>query len=139
MFEVGQVVWDVRNGRGVVKEVNESLVCPVHVVFDLTYACGDPINDTYTIDGRYAETHKNRSLFFSEPVITAELFPPKKPFVPTLKEGDKVLVCEEGAPPAIVKVFKETEDRVYTGIGHGYYRKEDIDSIHVLGEEIKFS
>lgn len=137
-WEVGQVVWDVRNGRGIVKSTEYEGGYPIFVEFDLKDFDGENVTDCYTLDGRYAKMQTLRSLFFSEPVITAELFPPKKPFVPTLKEGDEVLI--EGPRGGQIfrrEVKEETEDKVickYAGefekIGYKFTK---------LGEEIKFS
>ena len=72
MFEVGQEVWDTVLGKGEVTRVDESFYYPIGVVFD------DGDTADYTLCGEMHEQTK-RSLFFSEPVVTAELFPPKKP------------------------------------------------------------
>ena len=137
-WQVGQVVWDVRNGRGVITRVSEGDDYPIHVVFDLKDVYGDIITDTYTIDGRYVKTQKARSLFFSEPVITAELYPPKKPFVPTLKKGQMVVIkgknCFENG--CLRYVHLEQEDRIYTE-EDSYFLKDDIAAIYCVGEELK--
>lgn len=74
-WEVGQEVWDVRYGKGVVTEVNNSSYSPISVAFENS-------DEEYTLGGKYYKDDKNRSLYFSEPQIIAEKFPPKKPFVP---------------------------------------------------------
>ncbi len=138
-WEVGQVVWDVRNGRGIVKEIGDDEYYPIYVVFDLTDLYGDAVSDTYTLDGRYVGTQKNRSLFFSEPVITAELFPPKKPFVPILKKGDKVVLTDSVAD-YVTEVVREEENHIYYKTEDGVVTFVNKNSVKVfkLGEEIKF-
>lgn len=135
-WEVGQVVWDVRNGRGVVKEISDDEHYPICVVFDLTDHYGDTISDSYTLDGRYVETQKVRSLFFSEPVITAELFPPKKPFTPTFKKGDTVVAKrKDGQNTVVFYVVTESED-IISSSGATYKKSEW--AFYKLGEEVKF-
>ena len=73
MFEVGQEVWDTVLGKGSVWSISmTSALYPVRVKFD------NGLTESYNFQGKCAEKNK-RSLFFSEPVVTAELFPPKKP------------------------------------------------------------
>ena len=86
-WEVGQVVWDVRNGRGIVKSTEYKGGYPIFVEFDLKDFDGENATACYTLDGRYTKMQMLRSLFFSEPKIEAEKFPPKKPFVAKLKRG----------------------------------------------------
>lgn len=131
-WEFGQEVWDTVLGKGEVTRVDESFYYPVGVVFDN----GDTAD--YTLQGKIHEQTK-RSLFFSEPVITAELFPPKKPFVPTLKKGDVLVVqhvrlLEE---KYVLKVESENEECVwFVGEDSGYLKT--AWTFHKLGEEIKF-
>lgn len=81
LFKVGQVVWDVVYGKGVVVEISEYSAYPVVAQFsDETMA--------YTVDGKTYETH-GRTLFFSEPKIEAATEPV---FEPVLKKGDLVMV-----------------------------------------------
>ena len=58
MFEVGQKVWDVVRGRGVVVDVREC-VCtyPVAVTFD------SGRSESYRADGKCKEEHENISLY----------------------------------------------------------------------------
>lgn len=135
-WQVGQVVWDVRNGRGVVKEVNNGENYPIYVEFDMTDHFGNTNSDTYTLDGRHVETQKVRSLFFSEPVITAELYPPKKPFTPTLKKGDTVVAKrKDGRNTVVFYVVTESED-IISSSGATYKKSEWV--FYKLGEEVKF-
>ena len=81
-WEVGQVVWDTAFGEGEVVSVEEDYTeYPVKVRFK-----NDSV-EGYTKEGKISKDCK-RSLFFSEPTVTAELFPPKKPFKSMLKVGD---------------------------------------------------
>lgn len=136
-WQVGQVVWDIRNGRGIVKEVSDDEYYPIYVVFDLTDRYGDAVSDTYTLDGRYVETQKVRSLFFSEPVITAELFPPKKPFVPTLKKGEMVIV-ESKVSSDVVKVTVDYENSDHIKTDEQTIFKKEYWKFYKIGEEVKF-
>ena len=133
-WEVGQVVWDVIYGKGEVARVDESFYYPVGVVFD------DGDTADYTLYGEMHEQTK-RSLFFSEPVITAELFPPKKPFKSMLKVGDLIAIKEEHRSDAVIVYFlKEDKRRIYykhTGWHHASLHKDNV-SVYPLGEEIKF-
>lgn len=135
-WEVGQVVWDVVEGKGVVTRVGcDIALFPVKVEFD------DGDYDYYTAEGKSEETDKIRRLYFSEPKIIAETMPPKKPFVPKLKEGDKVLIKDKQGlfgEGTVRVVHKECDDRVYISKDGNYFMKHDIASLQVLGEEIKW-
>ena len=135
-WQVGQTVWDIRNGRGIVKEVSDDEYYPIYVVFDLTDRYGDAVSDTYTPDGRYVETQKNRSLFFSEPVITAELYPPKKPFTPTLKKGDTVVAKRKDGRNTVVFYVVDEYEGVVKSSGAAYSKSDWV--FYKLGEEVKF-
>ena len=132
MFEVGQEVWDTVFGKGWVWNISSSALYPVRVKFD------NGLIETYDFQGKCAEKNK-RSLFFSEPVITAELFPSKKPFKPTLKKGDVLVVqhvrlLEE---KYTLKVESEDEKCVwFVGEDSGYLKT--AWTFHKLGEESKF-
>lgn len=134
-WEVGQVVWDTAFGEGEVVDFDEEgyLEHPVKVHFK------NGCTETYTKEGTIFKDCK-RSLFFSEPVVTAELYPPKKPFTPTLKKGQMVVIkgkdCFEGG--CIRYVHSEQEDRIYIEEDL-YFLKKDIAAIHCVGEEIKFN
>lgn len=141
-WQVGQEVWDVRNGRGIVKSTEYEGGYPIFVEFDLKDFDGKNVTDCYTSDGRYAKTQTLRSLFFSEPKIIAETKPPKKPFVPVLKEGVDVFIKIKSAgfgEGTVRTVYKETEDRIYISEAGYYFLKRDIESVRVLSEQIKFS
>ena len=129
-WEVGQTVWDTVHGKGEVDRVGASIHYPVGVVFDN----GDTVD--YTLCGEVHEQAK-RSLFFSEPVITAELYPPKKPFTPKLKFDDKLMVINShGKVECYGYVEQEFEDSVAMRTGEVY--EKVYYNFFKLGEEIKW-
>lgn len=135
-WQAGQVVWDVRKGRGVVAKVSSAnLEYPVIVEFDNGGV------HTYTAEGKILLDDLHRSLYFSEPEIVAETMPPKKPFEPKLKEGDKVAIFHVfGVDWEIVTVVREEEDKLYFKHSNGvkdYCGKEHI-CVKLFGEEIKW-
>ena len=65
MFEVGQTVWDVVRGEGVVSSIDSETPYPVCVKF----ACGG--GDNYTMSGKSHTGFLNRSLY-PHPVEVAE-------------------------------------------------------------------
>lgn len=118
---VGQEVWDIRFGKGVVVCVDFDGFFKIRVKFEKLFS-------TYTTEGLYDRNDKHRSLYFSEPVVSAELYPK---FVPTLI--GKRLVTTTGS---IITVGGESEGIVYTDSG-GKFRK-DLHVFYELGEQIKF-
>ena len=139
MFEVGQEVWDTVLGKGSVWCISmTSAIYPVRVKFD------NELTESYNFQGKCAEKNK-RSLFFSEPTVTAELFPPKKPSKSVLKAGDLIAIKDEHSSDVVIVSFlKEDEGRIhyaYTdgqmAYSHDYSHKENV-SVYPLGEEIKF-
>lgn len=130
-WEVGQEVFCLLRGKGIVHEIHNN-GCPwsdgVYIHFE------SHGNLSYKFNGSIGEGF-NRSLFFSEPVVTAELFPPKKPFVPTLKKGDMVVVNTH-LGSICHKVNEETE--THLDCNGQRYAKQKITSLYKLGEEIKF-
>ena len=135
MFEVGQEVWDTVLGKGSVWGISmTSALYPVRVKFD------NGLTESYNFQGKCAEKNK-RSLFFSEPTVTAELFPPKKPSKSVLKNGDLIAIKDEHCSDvAIVSFLKEDEERIhctYIDGQRGYLHKKNV-TVYPLGEEIKF-
>ena len=57
MFEVGQKVWDVVRGEGVVVSVERHPDYPVIVTL------GSGVTESYTADGKYISDHTNTSLY----------------------------------------------------------------------------
>ena len=137
-WEVGQEVWDTSLGQGEVIHVSDT---KVQVKFGNSQ-CWNMM--CYTPEGIYQtlQCAKNRTLFFSEPEIIAEKFPPKKLFVPALKKDDVVIIkvvnklFGEGT---VRTIYSEIEDRIYISTDGEYFLKKDIESIHILSEEIKFN
>ena len=137
-WEVGQGVWDTSLGQGEVIHVSDT---KVQVKFGNSQ-CWNMV--CYTPEGIYQtlQCAKNRTLFFSEPEIIAEKFPPKKLFVPALKKDDVVIIkvvnklFGEGT---VRTIYSEIEDRIYISTDGEYFLKKDIESIHILSEEIKFN
>ena len=134
MFEVGQEVWDTVLGKGSVWGIRNNALYPVRVKFD------NGLTESYNFQGKCAENNK-RSLFFSEPIITAELFPPKKPSKSVLKVGDLIAIKDKHCGDVVIVSFlKEDEERIYYAYNDGqkdYSFKENV-SVYPLGEEIKF-
>ena len=126
-FKVGQTVWDVLYGKGVVTDVNSAYQnYPVRVKFpDGTRS--------YTVEGKL-DKELARTLFFSEPKIEAATEPV---FVPTLKAGYIVVAMDECDPPEVIVVSGENEYQVKNNKGT-YYHKHHYD-FYKLGEKIEFN
>ena len=136
MFEVGQEVWDTVLGKGSVWGISmTSALYPVRVKFD------NGLTESYNFQGKCAEKNK-RSLFFSEPTVTAELFPPKKPSKSVLKVGDLIAIKDEHCSDVVIVSFlEEGEERIYYAYidgQRGYLHKKNV-TVYPLGEEIKFN
>lgn len=133
-WEVGQEVFCLLRGKGVVCSIlSKDVPYPVEVEFEDTF-------DRYTIDGRMYDDHKNRVLFFSEPKIEAEKFPPKKPFVAKLKNGDIVFVKHKNLYKECytLEVDYEDEDAVwFKNENEGYLKS--AWNFFKIGEEIIFN
>ena len=133
-WQVGQTVWDVRYGKGIVDTLL-AIPCqyPIGVVFT------DGSTASYTSKGLNRCTDVYRSLFFSEPVVTAQLYPPKKPFKPTLKKGDKVVLTDSVAD-YVAEVVRGEENHIYYKTEDGVVTFVNKNSVNVfkLGEEIKW-
>lgn len=84
---------------------------------------------------------KVRTLFFSEPVVKIEgdKYPPKKPFTPTLKEGEGVLLwVSEAQYPKFVTILKEGETAIsYLENGKEQRSYKQGIKIKRIGEEVK--
>lgn len=136
-WEVGQVVWDVRNGRGIVKSTEYKGGYPIFVEFDLKDFDGKNFTDCYTLDGRYTRADALRSLFFSEPKIIAETKPPKKPFTPVFKQGDTIIV--KWADTTQVLILEKETERQVKGMNGQVWDKDPDVKFYKLGEQVKFS
>lgn len=131
---IGMEVFCLLRGKGVISEVRKYYDddhYPVEVEFGYTA-------DRYTSKGKIYDDHKTRVLFFSEPKIEAERFPPKKKFVPALNKGDEVIVKTHIDIDSLYTVEEETEDHVYFKEKAVIIHKSNIKSIYKIGEEIKF-
>ena len=134
LFNVGQVVWDVVYGKGIVADVDydERNTYPVKVVYD-----GDGGYDFYTPDGKLEEDDKIRRLYFSEPKIEAATEPV---FEPVLKKGDLIVaidVTTTNSLSCLLTVVSEDEHFVKTE-EYGVMGKERWD-FYRLGEKIVFN
>lgn len=133
-WEDGQEVWDTSFGQGVVIHVFDT---QIQVKFGNSQSWKIV---WYTPEGIYQtlQCAKNRTLFFSEPKIEAEKYPPKKPFTPKLKEGESVVVKHKRLEDkAILTVEREEEDAVW-------FKEEDVGyyktawNFFKIGEEVEF-
>ena len=134
-WEVGQEVWDIILGKGEVVAVEDDNYTdfPVIVRFE-----NDGREESYTKEGKLF--YCQRTLFFSEPVITAELSPPKKKFKPVLEHGQTVVIMDEmTGKAALALVIDETEFSVrYLHYGCIHVADKKMFVFYSVGEEIKF-
>ena len=125
-FRVGDVVWCLGYGKGVITKILElpyDYTFPVEVDFE---SVG---NIRYTLDGKIDECAQ-RTLFFSEPKIEASV---TRPFVPTLVGKRVVVQYCDGAWHKPVVVTAETEEEIFTKNGSDY--KSDVIAIHEVSSE----
>ena len=132
-WEVGQEVFCLLRGKGVVHQIYNTGVYwseGVDVYF------GDHGVIRFKFDGTIGMGF-NRSLFFSEPKIEAEKFPPKKPFVAKLKNGDMVFVKHKNLYKECytLEVDYEEEDAVWFKNEYDGYLKSAWNFFKI-GEEI---
>lgn len=135
-WAVGQEVWDLREGKGKVIEIKEGEDYPVFVEFENEeYA-------TYSTDGKFYTGDRIRSLFFSEPQVIADTMPPKKPFIPTFKQGDQVLIIGNNSYPEgkVFTVYSELEYKfILSNEARMFFMKKDIRSVQLLGDKVEFN
>lgn len=132
LFKKGQVVWDVRIGKGKVVCVHEAEVYDTAV--EVLFENGE--TDLFTKDGKMLETDKLRSLYFSEPKIEAATEPV---FEPTLKKGEMVVHFNKYSTYyAVGEVDYEDIDCVALVDDDAAMRKSAFD-FYRLGEKIKFN
>lgn len=135
-WQVGQEVWDVRYGKGIVDTLL-AIPCqyPIGVVFT------DGGTASYTSKGLNRCTDVYRSLFFSDPKIVADTMPPKKPFVPVLNKGDIIVLQTKienfVSESYVYTVEHETEDEIYCLGGDSYTKR--YWTIHKLGSKVEFN
>lgn len=98
MFEVGQKVWDVVRGEGVVVSVGSHPDYPVVVTLD------SGVTESYTADGKYISDHANHSLYpypveiikkVTKPSINWEHVRGEYKFLAQDEDGDAWLYCEK--------------------------------------------
>ena len=125
-FRVGDVVWCLHYGKGVVSntesfiEVDYGWTAELYTPEGVHVATQEIMPDGYSL----------RTLFFSEPKIEASV---TRPFVPTLV-GKRVVVVPK-FDPRLFTVFKEDSERIYvTEEGH-YWDKDKIDELYEVKSE----
>lgn len=135
-WEVGQEVWDLIFGKGEVISVEEDNCTdfPIRVRFE----SGRGV-ERFTKEGEYF-TDCKRSLFFSEPVVTAELSPPKKKFKPVLEPGESVVIMNSNTGKAELALVIEENEFSVRYLHHGCIHVADKKMFYFygVGEEIKF-
>ena len=130
MFQVGQKVWDVVRGEGVVTDILKWEEYPVFVEFD-----GE--EEFYTADGKYREDYAFPSLYPYEPKIVKADGNENTSFIATFEEGDLVQVKFVGSEEIHDTVFvveKETKDAIYMK-GNHFFLKSQISNIYSLCRE----
>ena len=125
-FKVGDVVWCLIYGKGIVKNIlDQYTMYSVIVAFEN----GENIM-TYTQDGKVSSSSK-RTLFFSEPKIEALT---TRPFMPTLI-GKKIVVTLYNGSSFVGEVLDEDKDFILFRCDE-YLKKELIKELYVLGENV---
>lgn len=127
MFQVGQKVWDVVRGGGVVTDILKWEEYPVIVEFD-------DEEEFYTADGKYREDYALPSLYPYEPKIVKSEGNENTPFIATFEQGDLVQVKFVGSEEIHDTVFvveKETKDAIYMK-GNHFFLKSQISNIYSL-------
>ena len=130
MFQVGQKVWDVVRGEGVVTDILKGEEYPVLVEFDDEDEC-------YTAEGKYREDYAFPSLYPYEPKIVKAEGNEETPFFSVFEEGDLVQVKFVGSEEIHDTVFvveKETKDAIYMK-GNHFFLKSQISNIYSLYRE----
>lgn len=126
MFEVGQKVWCLVFGEGYISAVVTDDPYPVRARFK------NGEDDSYTTDGKLFIKGK-RSLYFSEPVITARETPP---FVGKLEIGATYTVHVRNYAMFVAELEGETEDFIRTK-GLNFSKQEIIGIWKSTPENIK--
>ena len=127
MFKVGQKVWDVVRGEGVVTDILKWEEYPVIVEFD-----GE--EESYTTDGKYREDYAFPSLYPYKPKIVKADGNEDTPFIATFGKGDLVQVKFVGSEEIHDTVFvveKETKDAIYMK-GNHFFLKSQISNIYYM-------
>lgn len=128
MFEVGQTVWDVRRGRGVVDGINLRIGNrPVRVRFD-----GRGFS-FYTACGKASESDLYRSLYFSEPSVIGATTPP---FTRKTRVLETVVLRSKSPSGPTVAITVANEDENYIWDTNLIKWTKSGYTIHRIGEEI---
>ena len=128
-FRVGDVVWCLHYGKGVVSNT-ESFI---EVDYGWTAELYTPEGVHVATQERMPDGYSLRTLFFSEPKVEASV---TRPFVPTLV-GKRVVVVPkfDREVSRLFTVFKEDSERIYvTEEGH-YWDKDKIDELYEVQSE----
>lgn len=128
MFEVGQIVWDVRMGSGVVTGIKSAGPWPIcaRMNHDGTEQC-------YTLDGKYHPSDLNRSLYFSEPVVSGATTPP---FTRKTRVLETVVLRSKSPSGPTVAITVANEDENYIWDTNLMKWTKSGYTIHRIGEEI---
>ena len=130
MFQVGQKVWDVVRGEGVVTDILKWEEYPVIVEFDDEEEC-------YTADGKYRRDYAFPSLYSYVPEIVKSESNENTSFIATFEQSDLVQVKFVGSEEIHDTVFvveKETKDAIYMK-GNHFFLKSQISNIYSLYRE----
>ena len=126
-FRVGDVVWCLHYGKGVVSNT-ESFI---EVDYGWTAELYTPEGVHVATQERMPDGYSLRALFFSEPKIEASV---TRPFVPTLVGKRVVVQYDNGIwTRHPVVVIAETEEKIFTKNGSDY--KYDIVEIYEVSSE----
>ena len=128
MFEVGQTVWDVRMGRGVVTGIKNVGPWPIRVKID-----HNGTTQGYTPDGKYQTSDLYRSLYFSEPSVSGATTPP---FTRKIKDGETVILRSKSPSGSTVAITVVEENEHYIWDTHLVKWFKSGYTIHRIGEEI---
>jgi hypothetical protein len=81
-FRVGDKVWDVRHGNGIIEYIKDGRLCLVGVEFQ------DGSGLTYTLDGKVSSLDKRRSLFHGHDLTVNEKLPVRGTKLEDMKVGE---------------------------------------------------
>lgn len=119
-FEIGQKVWDVRFGEGVVISVEYSPDYPIEVKFESGY-------QRYTNDGIWRRGDSYPSLFQTAPIIT--------PNVPIVEFEKGELVWVRHTDDWYVRFFSHSEN----GKNYCFYVQKNEGDVFCWSETRKFT
>lgn len=133
MFEVGQTVWCVRRGQGIVTKTQANAMYPIRVEFN-----GGRTTMAYTDEGKFRADDCNRALFFSEPKVEGATEPP---WHPKLKKGDQVVLKSKMNSTGgvlrgnlVITIESETKESITDTEGIMWYKI--LYSVFEIGKEI---